>query len=80
MAEPRAKKQRLQLIRVDLPGSFSSLAARYRSVLIERVIDKNAAMEPPRSPGSADPDEAVTAFRRTAAPGTRVGHIMINLG
>ena len=80
MAELRTKKQRLQLIRVDLPRSFRSLAARYRIVFIEHVIDKNAAMEPPGSPGSADPDEAVMTFRRTTAGDTQVGHIMINLG
>ena len=50
MAEPRTKKQRLQLFRVDLPGSFRSLTARYRIVFIEHIIDENAVVEPPRSP------------------------------
>jgi hypothetical protein len=55
MAEPRTKKQRLQLIRVDLPGSFRSLEACHRIVFTEHIIDENAAVEPPRSPGSETP-------------------------
>ncbi len=55
MAEPRTKKQRLQLIRVDLPGSFRSLVARYCIVFIEHIIGENAAVEPPRSPDPQTP-------------------------
>src|SRR5436190_9924563 len=80
MAELRTKKQRLQLIRVDLPRSFRSLAARYRIVFIEHVIDIDKAAEPSRSPGSAGPGEAVMTFRATTAAGPQVRHVMINLG
>src|SRR5690348_18397494 len=79
MAEPKAKKQRLQLIRADLPGSFRSLAARRRSVLIENIIDKNAAIEPPRSPDPQTRMKPSWPSGRTTADDTQVGHIMINL-
>jgi hypothetical protein len=49
-------------------------------VFIEHIVDTNVAIEPPGSPGFADPDEAVMTSGWTTADDTQVGRIMINLG
>jgi hypothetical protein len=51
----KAKKQRLQLIRADLPWLFSSLAGYCRLASTEHTIGENVAMDPPRSRGGRKP-------------------------
>jgi hypothetical protein len=76
MAEPKAKKQRLQLIRVDSSWLSRSLPDVCRPVFTEHTIDENVA----KIAGMPHTLQRSWPSRRATADDTQIRRIMINLG
>ena len=80
MAEPRAKKQRLQPIRADLLWLFSSLAGYCPLASTEHTIGENVTMDHQDLGEAASSGEPVMTFQGDHCDGTQVRRVMINLG